>query len=377
MMRVLFVLEHFHPYVGGAETLFANLATALAASGHQVRVVTSRLPGTERFERWRDVEIIRVATPSPGRRYAFTLLALPAVLREARSADLIHTTTYNAALPAAVAAALRRIPGVITVHEVFGPQWNRLPGMNALVGYGYRAFEWLVLHLPFRRFICDSDFTRQRLRRLMGTPDERTRTVYPIFDHDFWSPLAHAKSNLRERLGVREQTLIYLYFGRPGVSKGVEFLVEAAEIVRRERPDSRLVMLMSEDPPKQYRRIVASIGRRNLTGHVVILPPVDRAALPGYLLAADCVVVPSLSEGFGYSAMEAAALGCRVIVTGGHASQEFLEEVAEFVPARDAAALARAILNVKQGVPAPIMTRRFDAADHVAGVLEAYREVLR
>jgi len=43
-MKILFILENFHPYVGGAETLFKSLADELAKKGHDVTVLTSH-PG--------------------------------------------------------------------------------------------------------------------------------------------------------------------------------------------------------------------------------------------------------------------------------------------------------------------------------------------
>jgi D-inositol-3-phosphate glycosyltransferase len=377
-LKVVFVLEHFHPYVGGAETLFANLATGLADAGHEVAVVTTRLPGTSTRECWRGVRILRVVTPPFARRYFFMAAALPAVLRLAVKCDVIHTTTYNAALPAALGGILRRRPVVITVHEVFGRQWHRLPGMNPLIGFGYRLFEWSVLHLPFARYICDSHFTRRRLLDTVRMPPSRALTVYPILDHTFWSPDAHRPLDLRRELNLSPGTFIYMYFGRPGVSKGVEYLVAAAERVHRQLPSSRLVMLLSDDPPGQYRRILGAIADQGLAEHVILLRPVPRRDLPRYLLAADCVVVPSLSEGFGYSALEAASIGCRVVVTSGHASEEVLNDVAEFVPPRDPLTLAEKILEISQRHPSKrLLPRRFEAAEHVREITDIYREVLR
>ena len=60
-MKILFVLEHFYPYIGGAEKLFYALATNLAKEGFEVIVVTTqfdkKLPLVE-FHK--NVKIIRV-----------------------------------------------------------------------------------------------------------------------------------------------------------------------------------------------------------------------------------------------------------------------------------------------------------------------------
>jgi glycosyltransferase involved in cell wall biosynthesis len=363
--RFLFVLEYFPPHVGGVEVLFDELTAELARRGYEVEVITSADARAPRHEVRNGVTVHRIAVPAFARRYLFMILALPRAIRAARGADLVHTTTYNAAIPAWIAARLARKPIVITAHEVFGRQWQEMPGMNRLLGWGYRLFESIVLRLGYAHVITDSEFTRRRLPH----PEQAT-TVHSAVDHDFWSPDRHRARDL----GLPAGTFVYLYFGRPGVSKGVEFLVEAAAHVRRELPESRLLMILSREPDGQYRRLRPRIDA--LGEHVVVIDSVPRAELPSYLLAAHCVVVPSLSEGFGYSAVEAAALGCRVIATSGHATEELLSGVATFVPPRDPDALAEAIVAAARDLaPGTPLQRRFTPAAHAQGVLDVYRRV--
>ena len=339
--------------------LFGELAAELVRRGHEVEVITSADPGDPPHEIRDGVSVHRINAPAFARRYLFMLMAIPRAIRAARRADLVHTTTYNAAIPAWIAARLARKPVVLTAHEVFGPQWHTMPGMNALVGALYRLFESFVLRLGWAHVITPSDFTRKRL------PDpSRATTVHNAVDHAFWDPSRH---RARELPGA----FTYLYFGRPGVSKGVEYLIDAAEIVRRERPDSRLVMILSREPERQYRRIVKRLAA--LGDHVILVDSVPRDELPSYLLGADAVVVPSLSEGFGYSAVEAASLGCRVIATSGHATEELLRGIATFVPPRDPQALARAILESKPATAR--LEKRFTAEAHAQRVIEIYRRL--
>ena len=48
---------------------------------------------------------------------------------------------------------------------------------------------------------------------------------------------------------------------------------------------------------------------------IILLDPVPRENLPYYLSASDCVVVPSLNEGFGFTAAESCAVGTPVVAT--------------------------------------------------------------
>lgn len=373
--HVLFVLEYFPPHVGGVETLFATLARGLAAEGYRATVVTLHLPGTPTHERVDGVRVVRVRVPPVAVRYLFTLFALPAVLRHAARADLVHTTTYNAAIPAWIAAALRRKPAIITVHEVFGAQWHTLPGLNRWLGYGFRAYEWAVLHLPFTRYIAVSRFTRGRLVRLLGArAAARTDVVYNPIDEAFWLA-PHAPHALHRELGLPPETFVALYAGRPGISKGVEYLIDAAVRVRAALPESRLVLILARDPLDQYERLLRRIAERDLEEYVIVRDSVPRAALPGYLLGAGCVVVPSVSEGFGYFAVEAATLGCPVIATSGHSVEEIIGESVTLVPPQNAAALAEAIIAVARHRPALPPPPRFTVAAYVAGVRAVYAQI--
>jgi glycosyltransferase involved in cell wall biosynthesis len=145
--------------------------------------------------------------------------------------------------------------------------------------------------------------------------------------------------------------------------------------VRKHLRNSRLLMLLARDPRKQYRKILRLIRRLGLSDHVTILRPVPREQIPGYLLASDCVVVPSLFEGFGYPAVEAASLGCRVIATAGHAVEEILKDHVTLVPPSDSRALAAAIVNsavFQESHPPP--EKRFTVDSHVKQVLDVYEK---
>lgn len=374
--HILFILEYFYPHIGGVETLFGHLTEALVTQGYRVTVVTLWLPGCLSREIHHGVEIIRIRTPQRARRYLFMLLAIRTVIRLAPTADIIHTTTYCAAIPAWFGARWARKPAVLTVHEVFGNQWNNLSGMHNLLGYAYRAFEWAILHLPFTRYICDSEFTARRLRQFTGVASHKVSTIYPAVDYSFWDRAQHQPRDLRSELGLTPATPLYLYFGRPGISKGVEYLIEAARTIRSMQPDSRGVLILAHDPLVPYQRILRRIASYDLGEHLMVLDPVPRAELPSYLLAADCIVVPSISEGFGYSAVEAATINCPVITTTGHSVEEVLTGSACFVPPRDPTALAEAVLTLFRQRPEWNPPERFEIESHIKGVQEIYAALL-
>lgn len=375
--RVLFVLDHFYPYVGGSETLFRELALGLVGRGWQVTVLTVREPGTLREEVLDGVRIVRVPTLPFARRYWFILFSLFPAIRLAAQVDIVHAAGYASIWAGWLAGWWRRRPKVLTVLEVFADQWRALQDVSPLAGHAFRLYEWLTLRLPFDRYLCISGFTRERLTRFTRIPTARTNVVYAAVDYSLWRPGAHAPRSLKANLKLAESTFLYLCFGRPGVSKGVGFLVEAAKRVRERWPDSHLVLILSPEPERGYRRLVRQISALELDTYVTLLKPVPRDELPSYLLAADCVVVPSFSEGFGYAAVEAASLGCRLIATRGHAVEEVLGEYGTFVAAGDATSLADALVAVARA-PASVtpLPAQYTVDRLVEDTLAVYRRVL-
>jgi D-inositol-3-phosphate glycosyltransferase len=346
-LNILFVLEYYVPHIGGAEVLFGNLCQGLVARGHDVTVLTLRLPDTPSFEVIDGVKVHRLKVPNKGGRYWFTFLAVPKALRLARQADLIHTTTYNGAFPAWLAGRLGRRMCVITVHELLGRQWKDLAGMGALNARLHQLLERLIIALPFRRYIAVSRYTADCLRS-SGVNQARTTVIYNGIDSGLFSPDKSDGQPVRQKLKLNGE-FVYMYYGRPGVSKGVEYLVQAVPLIRKSLPGSKLLMILARDPPDRYENIRRMMKDLASEGSIILLSPVPRPELPGYIAAADCVVVPSLSEGFGFAAAEACAMGRPVVASNVASLPEVVSGRYVLVAPRDPQALAEGVVEICRG----------------------------
>jgi glycosyltransferase involved in cell wall biosynthesis len=378
---VVLVSDHYPPVVGGAETLVRELAEGLAAAGDRVLVVTQRVPRDAPARECRGgCEIRRLWVPPRLGRLWFLLFAGFAVARLARGADLVHAAGYAAMWPAWWAARWRRRPAVATVYEVLGEQWFSGTGLSWWSAAGYRWLEQRLMRLRFTRYLCISSYTADRLVRLAAVDGKRVAVAYPAVDYRFWDPQRHAPRPLRSELGLPQETRIALFFGRPGVSKGVDTLLAAIQEMANDMSDRPVhcVLLLAREPADRRAAVLRTIERTGIAHRVTVLEPVPRAELPGYLLAADCVVVPSLSEGFGYSAIESASLGCPVVATAGHVFEEVLGSSASYVPVGDARALAAAIQETAWNPPQPrqLLPPVFSLARHLAAVESVYTDIL-
>ena len=370
-MRLLFCLDYYRPHLGGAEILFAGLCEGLAANGCHVDVVTQALPGTPHDETLAGVHVHRVRTL--GSRGLLIPAALPALLRLGRHADLIHTSTFAAAIPARLAAACLRKPLVLTVHEVWLNRWQDVTDAPPLANALHNAAEHLIYAFNYHHYVCVSQATARDLAA-SGVPTDRIHVIHNGLDLSFWNPDRHTpRADLRE-----PNTFTFLFTGRPGISKGLPWLLEAMARVVAVQPQARLIAVVSHAPAvrkglDQARRLIDRLG---LDHHVRLLHPVPKDDLPPLILAADTVVIPSLSEGFGFAAAEACALRRPVIATDNASLPEVISGQTLLVPPRDADALANAMLQAIRGHFTLIPPRTFDERDTLHHHLQLYRHIL-
>lgn len=372
-MNILFVLEYYPPHIGGAEVLFKNLCEGLTARGHDITVVTLRLPDTPAFEVINGVKVHRVKVPNRGARYWFTFLSIPKAFQLARQADLIHTTTYNGAFPAWLAAKLRRKTCVITVHEVFGPRWKDLLGMGWLNARLHRLLERLIVALPFYRYITVSRYTADCLKSF-GVDQGTITVVYNGMDCDLFYPGKTDGKMIKQKLKLSGE-FVYMYYGRLGISKGVEYLVRAVPLIRKAVPGSKLLMILAHDSKDRYENIRRMIRDLGIEDSIILLTPVPRNELPGYIAAVDCVVVPSLSEGFGFTAAEACAMGKPVVASNVASLPEVVSGRYVLVEPRNSEGLAEGVEKVYRGETENSRHKIFSWDRCVAEYLGIYEEM--
>ncbi len=381
-MRILIVTEYYYPHIGGLEKLFQKLSEGLVRAGCEVTVVTCRLAGTEKTEVINGVKIHRVPVPAKADRYWFTLLAIPAALKFATRADVVLTTTYNAAFPAWLASRVKGLPSAIFTLEVVGKYWGRI-GLSPLMAAMYTRLENAVLSLPFDSFICISESTRKAFEEWKGGRGKvehgRVERIYPGIDYSLFNPGkgAQARSEVRERLGVSGDFL-YIFFGRPGFVKGVEHLIRAVPLIKKAVPESRPMLILSRKPREGYRKVEELLKELKLRSgeDIIILDPVEEEDLPSYLGAADAVVVPSLSEGFGFTCLEACSMGIPVVASNVASLPEVISGKYVLVTPADPQAIATGVEKVfkKEYTTTPL--KRFTWEDTVAAHIALFKRLI-
>ena len=371
-MKILFVLENYAPNIGGVETVFRSLAEGLASLGHNISIVTHRLKGTKRYEVINNVKIFRI--PCFYSRYLFSFFAIPKTISIAKECDLIHTTTYNGSLPAIIASKLLKKPSVITVHEILGKRWEYC-GMGVFSSKIHQLLEKAIVRLSFDYFIAVSNSTRNELIE-SNVKEDKIRVVYNGVDYRLFNPRKYDGKNIRKKLKIGKE-FVYMSYGRPGLTKGIEYIIRAAPLISKKIHNSRLLLILSQKPKKRYNFILKLISSLSLKEEVMLLNPVEREELPAYIKAADCVVVPSLTEGFGFTAAEACAMQKPVVATNTTSLPEVVSGKYVLIKPKSPEDIARGIELIYKNKCNYKRLKRFTIKENIDNYLKIYKELTK
>ncbi len=314
----LFISTQYLPTIGGVERYTNNLARKVISQGHRAIVVTSSLKGLPQHETDPyGIEIIRF--PS----VAFMGGRLP-LLRLNRNmqamADklwnlpidfcVINAYFYPLSMYAASQVHRRGIPAIVINH---GSAW--LMTGNKILEFAGRIYEHTAARLCHHycpRFYGVSAAAENWMNTFgisaEGTitnaiePEEVTNTVSDI--------------SWRTRLSLPQDAAVIAFVGRIIPEKGVAQMITAMKEIRKVHPNAVLLMAGTGSLLNEYLKNPPA-GVYPLGGQ----PYPDVLAL---LQQADLFCLPSRSEGFACTVLEAAALGCPIITTATGGSAQLL-----------------------------------------------------
>ncbi len=365
-MRILFVLENYYPNVGGVETLFKGLIEKLAKEGHQIQLVTTQLTkSSPKIEQLPNITIYRYPFLN---RYFFTLLAFIPVLKHSQQVDLIHTTSYNAAIPAAIAALLRGKKSIITFHEVWGKLWFKLPLMNPVSKWMHYLFEKAITKIPFTKFIAVSKFTERNLMK-SNVAAKRIEVIYNGLPYQKFNKYQSVKK-------VKHKHFVMAFYGRLGISKGLDILLQAAPILKQQLPNSYLKMIIPRHPKPIFKKIMNIIEKNDLRDYIELFHYLKEEDLFYQLKTAHCVVIPSRSEGFCFAAAECVALGVPIVTSGKGALKEVVSGKFIEMEAYSVQHLVEALIKAKNNEWQEKPVKQFLIEDSHQQYLNLYQQLM-
>lgn len=327
-MRDVAVLDRDKPKVllyapslgdGGAERLWACLATALNRQGYPVIFAQDFAADDNRHFLDDDIPLVTL-----GRNNWQSLRALVKLLRTERpDVALGAVGGSNVKLMLANLITGRRTATILTYHGFDEHKTGLL---------SYLAFRGLpVLGRLASAVVAGSKGLRDALVRRWGCPDTRAFTLpNPVFYPE------HIEVPTAPDLAAREAVI--LSAGRLVPDKDFPTLIRAFALLKR--ADAKLIIIGKGPEEARIKAVIADHGlqdRVTLAGY---------AAEPwAYYARAKCFALSSVSEQFGNVIVEAMAHGLPVVATSCPGPTEILDNgtFGALVKPGDPAAMARAI----------------------------------
>lgn len=225
-------------------------------------------------------------------RYAVAV----ALFAQSEPFDLIHAHDWMTFPAGLLAAALTGKPLVAHVHasEFDRSGDSQDARIRELESVGLRAAS---------RVICVSHYTAGIVGRSYGIASERLRVVH------------NAVAQRSDELLPRQKSIaepIVLFLGRVTFQKGPDYFVEAAARVSQLFPRVKFVMAGNGD---MWPQMVERAARLGLARNFHFTGFLRGADVDRIYRMADVFVMPSVSEPFGISPLEAIARGVPVIVS--------------------------------------------------------------
>jgi glycosyltransferase involved in cell wall biosynthesis len=236
-----------------------------------------------------------------------------------------------------------RAPSVVGIHDLIADAFPELTLPTRRARMFWQVKQRLALRLA-RRLFTVSESARDAISARLGVSPSKVAVVREAPDPAFTPRPAADVERESAAIGIPAGDRYLLYAGGISPHKSVETLLDSfASLLRGGAEGLRLVLVGELDDDAYLSaagQVRGRIGELGL-GDAVILPGfVSDGALACLYTGAAAVVSPSLAEGFGLPAVEAAACAAPVVLSDIPAHRETLGEDALFFPPRDADRLA-------------------------------------
>ncbi|ADV61043.1 glycosyl transferase group 1 [Isosphaera pallida ATCC 43644] len=316
-LRVGLLVSWFYPAESGAERQALEQGRELLRQGHQVGVVTGRLPGRPSFERIDGLEVHRVIRSirlGPLFGLSYLASAVAALIRLGPRFDVIHT---HQALWEAIAAGLAR-PGLgrvpVLVQPASSGAFGEADQLRTLRGWPI-LLRWMLRNDGFvaiSREIADQ-------WRTLGVPEDRlwlsrsgvdARRFHP-------GPSAWDRPTVDSPPSPLPPRPRVVFTGRLHPQKNLDFLIDVWPEARRRAGGVGSLLLAGDGPERDRLERLAACRLEEFGPEAVgSIRWLGRVADPSELLrACDLFVLPSVAEGMSNSLLEAMASGLPSVVS--------------------------------------------------------------
>lgn len=229
--------------------------------------------------------------------------------------DQVHIADHSNAM---YAAHTRGVPTTITCHDLLQVRAARGEFPAQTVGFVGRLYQrWVLRHLKTAKdIICVSRKTAEDLRCITGLPEKAIRIVPNALNFDY-RPMEQSRARaiiedfFRDR-GMTTPARFVLHVGGDQWYKnrsGVLRIFAGLDLASDSRP---MLVLVGPKLSETDEQLAHRLG---IADSILYAAGASCTVLNALYCNADCLLFPSLEEGYGWPIAEAVACECPVVTT--------------------------------------------------------------
>jgi glycosyltransferase involved in cell wall biosynthesis len=339
-MKILQVLPFFGPKFGGSYVSLFNISKELSARGHNVTVITTDynidIKHKESLEKY-GVKVIPFKCIINFGLFLISPSMNNWLENNISYFDIIHLQTSRSYQNNVIHKYATKfdIPYILQAR-------GSLP-----VNTGKKSFKLIYDMVWGKKLFNDAKkliaLTQIELEQYksFGINEEKIEIVANGIDLKEFDNLPK-KGNFKNKFGIKENESLILYLGQIHKVKGIQLLINAfSELLKNEGNVKLAIVGPNSGYLSELKKLVKSL---NIENNVIFTGPIyGKYKLEPYV-DADVYVLPSFSEGFPNTILEACACGTPVIATASCCMADFVNKIGYTIN-HDENELKNAILN--------------------------------
>jgi glycosyltransferase involved in cell wall biosynthesis len=338
-MKIAFVYDAVYPWIkGGAEKRVYEIGKRLAQKGHDVHLFGVKW--------WDGADVIcndgmtfhGVCGPMElyvnGRRsfreaVIYSIALLPRLAKEDFDIIDVSVFPYFSCITVKMASIFRRIPVVMTWHEIWGDYWYEYLGKIGFLG---KLVEWMISRIS-KNSIAVSELTKKGLVKL-GVNDKNIHLVANGIDLKRISQIKPSANNCD-----------IIFIGRFIKEKNIDKLIEAVDLIRQKMPDVKC-HIIGDGPEK--KQLIIRVSDSELKKNIRFFGFLEYDEVIAMLKSSKVMSLPSTREGFGIVVLEAFACGVPVVTIKSprNAAIELVDDKTGFIVDPEARELGESIYKL-------------------------------
>ncbi len=213
--------------------------------------------------------------------------------------DIIHAHDWMSFKAGVFAKKMSKKPLIVHIHAT---EFDRTGG-NSINQYVYDIERWGMHEAD--KIIAVSQFTKNKLIQHYAVPEHKIHVVHNAITKE-------NTNNYHEQNHFSKQGPLVLFLGRLTLQKGPDYFITAAQKVLEFRPHVLFLIAGSGD---MEHHLIEWVCAAKLQDKILFTGQLSRTDVQRAYKSADLFVMPSVSEPFGLTVLEAMQHGTPVIMS--------------------------------------------------------------